>query len=128
MSNAYKDYMRDLREEFDSKTELLNTLPEGWLKTLIPKMKEELFEVLGSCVENWCLLDAKEKYGALRVYWSWDLERYDEIAADQEVLYSEIERIIDKYSKLSFKTCAVCGESAMCVEDLPLCAKCYKMC
>lgn len=126
MSNEYKDYIRDLREVFDAKTAMLDCLPKGWVKTFIPQMKAELFEALGNCVENWCLIDAKEKYGVLRVYWCWDMERYDEIASDQEVLYDHIERVIEKYSKLSFRTCAICGESAMCVEDLPLCAKCYK--
>ena len=127
MSNEYKDWIKDLKEEFNTKTALLNYLPEGWVKTFIPQMKEELFEVLGSCAKNWCLLDAKEKYGVLRVYWSWDMERYDEVEADHEVLYDDIERVIDKYSKISFKTCAVCGNQATCVENLPLCANCYKM-
>jgi hypothetical protein len=126
MSNEYEDWTRDLRAEFDVKTEALNYLPDGWVKTFIPQMKEELFEVLGSCVHNWRILDAKEKYGVLRVYWCWEQERYDEIAADEEALYDSIENIIDKYSKISFRTCAICGESAMCVEDLPLCANCYK--
>ena len=128
MSNEYKDWIKDLKEKFNTKTELLNCLPEGWVKTFIPQMKEELFEVLGSCVENWRLLDAKEKYGTLRVYWSWDMERYDDVAADQEVLYDDIERVIDKYSKISSKTCAVCGKQAMPVKDLPLCVNCCKMC
>lgn len=127
MSNEYKDWTRDIKEEFNAKTDLFNCLPEGWVKAFVPQMKEELFETLGSCVENWCLLDAKEKYGVLRVYWSWDMDRHDEIAADQEVLTDDIERVIDKYSRISFHTCAICGEQAMCVEDLPLCAKCYKM-
>ena len=126
MSNEYKDWIRDLREEFNAKTEQFDSLPDGWINTFVPQMKEELFEILGSCAENWILLDIKEKYGALRVYWSWNMERYDEIAADQEVLGRDIDCIIDKYSKMSLKTCAICGEPAMCVEDLPLCAKCYK--
>jgi len=123
----YQDYIQGLKAAFDANTEIFNSLPDGWVKTFIPQMKEELFEVLGSNAQHWCVLYAKEKYGVLRVYWCWDTERHDDIAADQEVLYDDIERVIDKYSRISFRTCAVCGSDARCVEDLPLCAKCYKM-
>lgn len=126
MPNEYNNYIRNLKAEFDAKTEQFNSLPDGWVKSFIPQMKEELFDVLGSYVRYWCLLDVKEKYGMLRIYWCWNMERYDEIAADQEVLYYNIERVIDKYSRISFQTCAICGSDATYMNYVPLCAKCNK--
>ncbi|MCL2774313.1 MAG: hypothetical protein FWD71_13320 [Oscillospiraceae bacterium] len=62
------------------------------------------------------IIQAKEKYGSLRVYYS---GQYDK----------EIDKIIEKYEKLSMTICEECGKSGNLRTDLSwnqtLCNECY---
>lgn len=109
--SEYKDYIDELREEFDSKTEEFCLLPSGWAETFVPQMLDDLFEVLGSAVYDWELLQVKEKYGTLTVYWCWNMDSNlsDEDKADLEY---QLEEILDQYTSISRNTCAMCGEEA----------------
>ena len=69
MSNEYKDYCHDIRKNFDDATNSLNYLPRGWVNSFVPKLKDELFNMLGQYAEDFCVLQCKEKYGEMRLYW-----------------------------------------------------------
>ena len=113
MSNEWKDYQRDLREQFEANTEELNNLPEGWVEAFVPQMKDELFNALGSYAEDFYISYAKEKWAALRVYWHWrDRKRCEHEWQDLNELTNTIREIIYKYTDISFETCMVCGEGA----------------
>ena len=129
MSNEWKDYQRDLREQFDANTEELNSLPEGWVNAFVPQMKDELFNVLGSHAEDFCVIEAKEKWCSMRVYWNWaERKRCEHEMHDLDELTSDVEKIIAKYTDISFKTCMVCGDDAVGYTRgyiLPVCNDCY---
>ena len=113
MSNEMKDYMNDLREQFNTNTDELNTLPEGWVKSFVPQLKNELFNTLGCYAEDFYIDQAKEKWAALRVYWHWNDRKYCEHEwEDLNKLTQVIYDIIYKYADISFKTCMICGENA----------------
>ena len=113
MSNEWKDYQRDLREQFDINTQELNNLPEGWVKSFVPQMKDELFNAIGSYAGDFYIDQAKEKWAALRVYWHWcDRKRCEHEWHDLNELTNTISEIIYKYTDISFETCMVCGEGA----------------
>lgn len=113
MSNGFKDYMNDAREQFDANTEALNNLPVGWVKSFVPQMKDELFNALGSYAYEFHIDQAKEKWAALRVYWHWaDKEHCEHEWHDLNELTQTISEIIYKYTDISFNTCVECGEDA----------------
>lgn len=113
MSNEYKDWYNDILTALNAKMWEADFLPEGWTDTFIPEMKKELAIALGSYVDDFTVFQIKEKYGALRIYWSWaDREYTDDEAKDLIGLYKEIETIIRKYERISEKTCVVCGKEA----------------
>lgn len=114
--------MDNLREIFEEKIEDLNYLPNGWIKTFVPKFKDELFAALGQYVKNFVVLDCKEKYGMFRLYWSLVDMDYNE----SNELYLIIESIIHKYEKMSYETCMVCGAYTFSRSyELPLCNNCH---
>ena len=63
MSNEYKDWKADLRETFEDKVKELNIQYDGWVNSFIPHLKDELFDLLGSYVEQFNVLEIKEKFG-----------------------------------------------------------------
>lgn len=75
---------------------LLCEVPDGWIKAFGHELVDELMSAAESeNLEDFTILQIKEKYGALRVYCMPTTEK--------------IEEIIDKYTDLSEKTCCVCG-------------------
>ena len=124
--SEYREYIEELREEFNSKTEEFYCLPAGWVDTFVPQMLDDLFEVLGSSIYDWELLQVKEKYGTLTVYWCWNMDSdlSDEDKADLEY---QLEEILDQYTSISRNTCAMCGEEATHMSTgwmVPLCDEC----
>ena len=133
MSNEYKDCKADLRQIFEEKVRDLDFLYEGWVNSFVPQLKDELFELLGSYVEQFIVLQIKEKFGKLVIHWNFNLfdfygfeEKYVE---DVEELYEQIEDILHKYAEISSKTCIVCGKPGA-VRDgfliIPWCDECYE--
>ena len=111
MSSEYKDWFCDVMTELNTRMREAELLPEGWTNTFIPNMKKELADVLGSYVYDFVVLDVKEKYGMMRVYWAWADRDYDENEArDRNELTNKIEDIVSKYEKISENTCAICGK------------------
>lgn len=128
MSNGYKDMITDRRAEFNAKMWEAAYLYDGWHKAFVPQMMDELFDALGSYVEDFEVLQIKEKYSKLVIYWNWDDRDYtDEERADLNELYEIIENIIKKYSDISDKTCVECGGKATYFSTgwtLPYCDSC----
>lgn len=113
MSNEYKDWYSDNLTALNAKMCEADLLPDGWTKTFIKEMKSELAKVLGDYVYDFVVFQIKEKYGTMRVYWSWSDRKYTSSElVDLAEISETVESIINKYENISEKTCAVCGKPA----------------
>ena len=128
MSNEYKDYTNDLREAFDEKMSEVNDLYDGWKKAFVPKMMDEMFCALGSYSEDFEVYQIKEKFGSLVIYKGWkDREYTDEEFKDLDDITAELNTIIEKYRKISERTCVKCGGKATFFSSgwvIPWCDNC----
>jgi hypothetical protein len=131
MSNEWKDYQRDLRDDFEDNFERsLDSIPNGWMNTFISQFKDELFKACGPYADEIMFYQIKEKFGELTVYWNFPDKDYytDEDYADLEELVPIIKDIINKYVEISKNTCAVCGKPATYMTDwgwiAPMCDSC----
>ena len=118
------------RKSFDENTKSFDNLFNGWVNSFVKNLRDDLYDVLGDFSDDFVVLDCKEKYGSMIIYWSWKERPYtvDEIMHINE-LYDAIESVIRKYSKISSKTCVSCGAPAEEYSKcwvLPFCAYCYK--
>ena len=118
------------RKEFDENTKSFDDLFNGWTSSFVKNLRNDLYDALGDFSDDFVVLDCKEKYGSMVIYWSWRERPYtvDELMHINE-LYDTIESIIRKYSKISYKTCVACGKPAEEYSNgwvLPFCSYCYK--
>lgn len=95
----------------------LDGMPDGWLKAFGEKMCEELRDALVSdgMLERYRVFQVKEKFGGLRWYDSGGT--------------GKTEKIIEKYVKLSYRTCVNCGDPAEYMSTgyiLPFCGRCAR--
>lgn len=123
VSSELKDYIADSRQHIVSQFDKYS-IPDGWRKSVVPKLVDELVDVLGSHVDDFVISDCKEKFGELRVYWY-----YENQINDDDLLYDKIEKIIGKYELISRKTCVKCGRLATTQSRgwiLPFCPGCIK--
>ena len=89
-------------------------LPEGWHDIGL-QMFEELESVLGKYVDDFIILQLKEKFNKIRLYWHWhwvDREYTEEENAEMTVIHHKIGNILKKYAELSYNTCTICGKPA----------------
>ena len=49
-------------------------IPIGWRDSFFKRMCDELIAVLGDYVNNFEIIQLKEKYGSMRLYWNWKNE------------------------------------------------------
>lgn len=122
MSSELKDYIADSRQHIVSQFNKYS-IPDGWRKSVVPKLVDELVDVLRSHVDDFVISDCKEKFGELRVYW------YYKTQINDDLLYNKIEEIIGKYELISRKTCVKCGRLATTQSRgwiLPFCPGCIK--
>ena len=113
MSNEYKDWYNDNLTALNAKMYEADLLPNGWVDTFIPKMKEELAKALGDYVYDFVVFQIKEKYGVMRMYWSWSDRKYTgSELVDLAEISETVEAIINKYEDISENTCAICGKPA----------------
>lgn len=130
MSNGWKDYQRDLRVDFeDNFVSAIDGIPDGWLKSFMPQLRDELFEACGAYADEIMFYQIKEKFGQLTVYWNFPDKDYytEEDCKDINNLISVIESVIKKYTEISKKTCIVCGNAATHMTAgyiVPLCDSC----
>lgn len=113
MSNEYKDCKRDRLVMLLSKMYEVGNLYEGWRKAFVPDMIDELCDALGPYVEDFEVYQIKEKFGSLTIYKGWkDREYTEEEFKNIDDITAEINSIIDKYRKISYRTCVKCGGKA----------------
>jgi hypothetical protein len=128
MSNEWKDDQNDMRVIFNDKMWEVDFLYDGWIKSFVPQMMDELFNALGPYVEDFEVRQIKEKYGSLTIYWGWRHRDYtDEENKDRKELDDTVKSIIDKYRKISNHTCVKCGSKATFLSShwvIPWCDSC----
>lgn len=95
----------------------------GWAKIFIQMSKDILAVIKNSndTLNNFEFLQIKEKFGALRIYWSYN-GKHD--------AYKRIDGIIDAAEAISEKTCHWCGKPATCWTTgwiLPFCDDCAQL-
>ena len=93
MSNEYEEYYDDLYCEFEDRVEALDFLPDGWVKSFVPKLKEELFGIIGSYAENFEIVRAKEKWGTSF------FKRANRFMAEHNKIFEETCDIIDEFGR-----------------------------
>ena len=128
MSNEWKDYREDRLRLLLTKMHEVGDLYEGWRKTFVPDMIDELCDALGPYVEDFEVYQIKEKFGNLRIYWGWKHRDYtDDENKDRKEIDDAVKSIIDKYRKISYCTCVQCGGKATFLSDywvIPWCDNC----
>ena len=98
--------------------EAIQEIPQGWRKAFGKEMYDELsamIEAQSDVIDNYEVIQVKEKFGELR----W----YDENGTTQT------DEIIDKYSEISSRTCIVCGKPATRITlgwVCPYCTECFE--
>ena len=105
--------------EYDWEFTELDAMPDGWRKAFGEQLCEELKAALEESgqLEEYRILQIKEKYGTLRWYSYFPNEKV------REVIY--------KYEKLSARTCICCGKPATVVTTgwiSPYCDDCVPKC
>lgn len=91
-------------------------MPPGWIRAFGKLLLDDIYDqVEADGLEDFHILQMKEKFGFLRVYCSPTTEA--------------IERIIDAYSHISEHVCVVCGKLDVYIIDFgwicPMCSDCY---
>ena len=115
-----KDIMSyEVRKDYDYTWTELDAMPDGWRKAFGEMMCEEIKEELikHNCLDEYLILDIKEKFGQLRWY------------DNGTPIRCNVSQIIDKYSVLSENICVVCGKPDVPITGIswviPLCKKCF---
>ena len=88
----------EIPDDYDYTYTELDDMPDGWRKAFGEQMCAEIKEALGPNVDDYRVIQIKEKYGQLRWYGMNSNEKVFEI--------------IDKYSQLSEHICVSCGAPA----------------
>ena len=137
MSNEMKDWIRDRAEEAKEwvkkypflrfkdnrccprqNTEEIEScwmfnLPVGWQNGFCVQMCDELMAALGKYADDFIIIQLKEKYNSIRLYWDWaDKDYIDEESKEINAINDMIDNIIRKYDEISYNTCVVCGKPA----------------
>lgn len=111
----------DVDVDYDYTWTELDDMPDGWRNAFGEQMCNEILHCLEKAdyVDQYRILQIKEKYGGLR----W----YDSGAPDS--IYDELDSIIEKYTTMSERTCVVCGKPATVMSlgwICPYCDDCAK--
>ena len=103
--NVWDDSIDD---DYDYEYTVLDEMPDGWRKAfgemMCEEIKQELLRFGKDVLDNYRVLDVKEKYGQLRWY------------DNGHPIGSNIGDIIGKYETLSENICMICGKP-----DVPMC-------
>lgn len=114
MSNEMKDWMNDTVQENKKLCELypfldcdrtyeftwLDSVPIGWQESFL-----SMCQKLDPFKEDFKILEIKEKYGQLRVYF-WTDDEVDEYGE----IYNQVEEIINSYCNSTTTICLACGK------------------
>lgn len=108
----------------------LDDLPEGWFNAFCIEMCDELLAALGKYVNDFIIIQVKEKYGSMVVYARWsDKERTEEEQKALNKVSDTVYDILYKYMDLSYHTCVRCGQEATEYSSpwvLPFCSECFE--
>ena len=105
-------------------------IPIGWRGSFFENMCDDLISALRDYVDNFEIIQLKEKYGSMRLYWNWKDEN---IFTEEQIhnLTNTIRDVISKYEAISYHTCVRCGKPSTGYTKpwiLPVCEKCSSMC
>lgn len=106
----------------------VDSIPVGWKMSFFENMCDELMNVLGEHLDDFGIVQLKEKYGSLRTYWGWKDESLSREEAN--ALSSKVDAILNKYEEISTTVCARCGAPATHTTRpwiLYMCDTCDKM-
>lgn len=113
------DWSGEIIEDYDYTSTYLDDIPVGWKISFGEMMCEEIKQELVrfNYLEDFRIVQAKEKYGQLRIY------------TNGEPIGCKVQEIIDKYSILSENICIVCGKPDVPITNngwiSPYCKKCF---
>ena len=101
-------------------------IPIGWRDSFFENMCDELIVVLGNYINEFEIVQLKEKYGSMRLYWNWKDEN---IFTEEQIhnLTNTIRDVISKYEAISYHTCVRCGKPSTGYTKswiLPVCDEC----
>lgn len=105
-------------EDFDYTYTILDDMPAGWVKAFGEQMCKEIKQALKEDnidINAWRIDQLKEKFGAMRLY--------------PNIYGKALNTVINKYEKISAKTCCRCGKPATKISTgwiLPWCDDCGK--
>ena len=107
----------------------LDNLPPAWVNAFAEQMCSELCDALGKYVNDFIIFDLKEKYAEMRLYWHWKNREYtDQDVEEMRNVAHNVHKVIEKYSRISYHTCVMCGQPATCYSKgwiLPYCSECF---
>lgn len=101
-------------------------IPIGWRDSFFESMCDDLIAALGNYINEFEIIQLKEKYGSMRLYWNWK----DENTFTEEQIHNltnTIRDVISKYEAISYHTCVRCGKPSTGYTKswiLPICDKC----
>ena len=110
----------DAIPEYDYEFTELDDMPDGWRiafgEQMCEELKRELLKYGGEkALQEYRIVQVKEKYGQLRWYTDWTSDM--------------LEKIVDRYTELSERTCIRCGKPATQISTgwiSPWCDECAK--
>ena len=103
-------------------------IPIGWRDSFFENMCDDLIAALGNYINEFEIVQLKEKYGSMRLYWNWKNEN---IFTEEQIhnLTNTIQDVISKYETISYHTCVRCGKPSIDYTKpwiLPVCDDCDK--
>ena len=106
----------------------VDEIPIGWRDSFFEDMCDDLIAALGNYINEFEIIQLKEKYGSMRLYWNWKNEN---VFTEEQIhnLTNTIEDVISKYETISYHTCVRCGEPSTGYTKpwiLPVCDDCDK--
>ena len=108
-------------EDYDYSYTKLDSMPNGWRKAFGEQMCKEIAEILKEAdwVDKYRITQIKEKFGSLCWY-------YGGVPSS---ISQKLHDCVNKYGKLSFRTCISCGKPATVMSTgwiSPFCDDCSK--
>lgn len=108
---------------FDKDGNWIHSIPEGWQEYVYKEVYQPIMRMLKERRAAFTILDMKEKWGGLCIYWTINLQPSN--ITDEE--YEKIDKIITDAEKATKTICGVCGAPATHISQgwiFPFCEKC----
>lgn len=108
---------------FDKDGNWIHGIPEGWQEYVKDNVYLPIMMILKERKAGFIIIEMKEKWGGLRIYWTFNTMDYD--ITDEE--YDKIDKLIDDAEKATETICGVCGADATHISQgwiFPFCENC----